>query len=47
MDKCNEIIKVAQEKLKLKDYDEEPEIIEEEKKKPKKSEKQIFYMPNK
>jgi len=47
MDSCNHILKVAQEKIKLKEYDETPEVEEKEKKKPKKTEKQIFYMPNK
>tara|TARA_Y100000114_G_C11705518_1_gene300731 strand:- start:351 stop:494 length:144 start_codon:yes stop_codon:yes gene_type:complete len=47
MDKCNEIVRVAQEKLKKEEFDEEPEVKEPEKKKPKKTEKQIFYIPNK
>tara|TARA_R100001440_G_scaffold64160_1_gene84541 strand:+ start:163 stop:306 length:144 start_codon:yes stop_codon:yes gene_type:complete len=47
MDTVNEIIKIVQEKLKQKEYDEKPEVEEKEKKKPKKTEKQIFFIPNK
>ena len=46
MDTCNKILQIAQEKMKQKEYDEKPEVEEEVKKKPKKTEKQIFYIPN-
>jgi len=46
MDTCNDIIQKVQEKLKqdLENFDNDPEVEVVEKKKPKKSEKQIFYM---
>lgn len=46
MDTSNKILQIAQQKINLQVYDEKPEV-KEEKKKPKKTEKQIFYIPNK
>jgi len=43
MDTCNKIIEVMQKKLQEKQYDPQPDVEEKERKKPKKTLKQIFY----
>ncbi len=46
MDSINNIIEMLQEKIKQENYDPEPELEEKEVKKPKKTEKQLFYLPS-
>jgi len=49
MDSVNHIIEMLNEKIKKEDFNPEtpdPEEEIKEKKKPKKTEKQLFYLPN-
>lgn len=47
MESINNILEMLQEKIKQEDYDPEPEVEEVVKKKPKKTEAQIFDIPKK